>query len=403
METEHSRGADASNLVMRESTTYDANYRITESLNQYYDAGLAAWINQSKRTIVYDAQGNITLDENFNYDSGLSQWVIAFGTQYVYTYNAQNQILTRTSQNYNTTLSVYENDYREINYTYNSYNNPLTWSEEEWDGAQWVSSANYTYVYDVNGFPTSAQMDEWDNTTSTFIPAIKYDNVSWYNWNGDLDESLIAGLTTLLYNTTTSSWDPANRQTITYGANNSKVTLIEVYENGVFVNSLRSTENIDYQGRTTFYQDETWDNMAGTWGIDWQNANVYTYDVNDNLTQEIYQSWNQNTLALENNLRIDYADFQSFDNTTGIFAQQSEALSVYPNPMNESVTISTSGLAEKVSLIQLIDMNGIVVKSINNPTSTSVEINRDGLTSGCYFVQVKAGATVLATTKLLVD
>ena len=401
--TQESNGSNASTLTYRQTTTYDANYRVTEFLSEIYDAGLSAWVNAQKHTEAYDAQGNTTSDEYFSYNVGLSQWDITSGSLYAYTYNGQNQILTRTAQEYNSTLAIYVNDYREINYTYNSFGNPLSWDEEEWDGVQWVPTAKYFYVYDANGFPTEAEVQEWDATSSAFVPVQKYTDVLWYNWTGDINDGLVAYTLNLGYNTATSAWDTTGQTTTTYGVNDSYVQLDEVYSNGVFVNDYRATANIDYQGRSTLEGGDNWNTSTNTWDVSWQEANTYTYDVNDNLTQRINQYWNQSSMMLVNNIRNDYADFQTFDNTTGLFSNEAGTLSVYPNPMHELVTISTDQLTENVTIIQLVDLNGTVVKTIDNINGTTTEISRDALKSGLYFVQVKSGSTVLAMTKLLVD
>lgn len=401
--TERSNGSNATTLTYRETTTYDADFRITEYLTQTYDAGLSVWVNQSKQTKSYDTQGNLTSDEYFSYDAGLAVWELNSGNLYTNTYNGQNQLLGRTTQTYDFNTSTYLNDYREINYTYNPFGNPTFWNEEEWDGSQWVPSANYYYTYDGNGFATDAEVRQWDATTSSFIPVQKYTEVEWYNWVGNIDEGLLAYTLNLGYNTTTSAWDTIGQTTFTYGVNNSSVMLDEDFVNGSFINSYRSTENIDYQGRTTFMSDENWNTTTNAWEIAWEEANIYSYDVNDNLTQRINQYWDQNAMILINSVRNDYADFATFDNTTGIAVNQLGILSVYPNPMHESVTVSTAQLTEEVTMIQLVDLNGVVVKSIDNITGTTTEITRDGLKAGLYFVQVKSGSSVLAMTKLLVD
>lgn len=401
--TQESNGSNASTLTNRQTTTYDANYRITESLTQNYDAGLSVWVNQSKETIGYDAQGNMTSHEYFSYNVGSGTWGLNSGNLYANTYDGQNQLLGRTTQSYDFVSATYVNDYREINYTYNPFGNPLFWNEEEWDGSQWVPTANYYYTYDANGFPTEAEVREWDAATSAFIPSQKYTDVQWYNWVGNMDDGLVAYTLNWVYNTTTSAWDTLGQTTTTYGAYNSSVQFDEVYSNGAFVNDFRYTTNYDYQGRTTLQGGEVWNTLTSAWEINWQEVNNYTYDVNDNLTQRINQYWDQTSMMLVNNIRNDYADFQTFDNTTGLFSNEAGSLSVYPNPMHESVTISTAQLTEKATMIQLVDLNGTVVKTIDNISGSTTEITRDDLKSGLYFVQVKSGSTVLAMTKLLVD
>ena len=403
LETEKSNGANATTLSNRTSTTYDASFRMTESMDEYYDFGTSTWVNQQKHSITFDTQGNYTSDEYFSYNIGTSTWELNSGNLFVNTYNGLDQILTRTTQSYNFSTSAYENDYREINYTYNAFGNPTTWIEESWDGTQWVPSTSYIYTYDANGFPIEAEYQQWDDVTSTFIPVERYTNVVWFNWTGNFDDALDQYSLALEYNTTTATWDTLGQYTITYGANNSLVGVDEVYVNSAFVNDYRYTENIDIQGRTTLIIDENWNTTSSAWEITYENGNVYTYDANDNLTQEINLSWDPTSMVLVNSLRHDYVDFQTFDNTTGLFSNEAASIAVFPNPMNESVTISTAQLNEKVTMIQLVDLNGIVVKTIENINGTTTEIKRDDLKAGLYFVQVKSGASVLAMTKLLVD
>jgi hypothetical protein len=396
-------GADATNLTNRETSTYDANYRITESLSEYFDTGLNQWVFLQKNTFSYDAQGNTLSDENANYNASTSQWELFSGGLNTYSYNAQNQISEQISQVYDYDAGSYGYDSREFNFTYNAFGNPLSWEEQLWDGAQWQNASRYTYSYDVNGFPIEAQVFEWDADAQEYVSWQLFSDLEWYNWNGDFDNSLPAYILTSYYNDVTSSWEIDSRINYTYGVNNSVEEIDQKYVGNVFINDFRGTQNFDAQGRLTLDKGEDWYVAASAWEISYEEANTYTYDGNDNLIQEINQQYDLNEALLINTKRHDYASYQDFDNTTSISEQNVESLQLYPNPMNESTTVLLNNLNETPERIQLTDLSGKDVKTIVVTNETSVVINRDELKAGMYLVQVLSGGKILGQTRLLID
>jgi Secretion system C-terminal sorting domain len=396
-------GADATDLTNRETTTYDADYRITESLSEYYDAGLNQWVFLQRNTLTYDAQGSTLSDEYANYNANTSQWELVSGGLSTYSYNAQNQITEHISQVYDYDAASYMYDVREFNFTYNPFGNPLSWEEQLWDGSQWQNAARYTYSYDVNGFPLEAEIFEWDEDAQEYVPSQQFADLQWYNWNGDFDNSLPAYILVLYYVEATSSWEMDSRITYTYGANNSVEELEEKNVGNVFLNDFRGTQNFDAQGRLTLDRGEDWYMAASAWEISYEQANTYTYDGDDNLVQEINRQYDVNDAVLVNNKRHDYASYQDFDNTTSMNEQTDRSLQLYPNPMKESTTVlfnNLNGIPERVCLT---DLSGKQVKTIAIAGESSVVINRDELKTGMYLVQILSGSKVLGQARLLID
>jgi hypothetical protein len=67
---------------------------------------------------------------------------------------------------------------------------------------------------------------------------------------------------------------------------------------------------------------------------------------------------------------------------------------VYPNPSTDVINVSLKG-TNNISRIDMIDINGRVVKSLSGLNSTLVSINRDNLPAGNYFLNISSnGVTV---------
>ncbi len=65
---------------------------------------------------------------------------------------------------------------------------------------------------------------------------------------------------------------------------------------------------------------------------------------------------------------------------------------VYPNPFTDYTTIKLSD-AVQTEKIDLIDIHGRTVRSIDNVNSNSVTIHRDNLPSGIYFIRIHSDDT----------
>jgi hypothetical protein len=65
---------------------------------------------------------------------------------------------------------------------------------------------------------------------------------------------------------------------------------------------------------------------------------------------------------------------------------------IYPNPFTDHTTISISD-AVQTQKIELIDMYGRIIRTIDNVKSTSITINREDLPGGIYIVRIYAEDT----------
>lgn len=81
-------------------------------------------------------------------------------------------------------------------------------------------------------------------------------------------------------------------------------------------------------------------------------------------------------------------------NTTGIAEQQDATVGVYPNPATDNINI-VCGDNSAGARVEIVDVNGKVVKTTTVLSGNSVMINTSDLSAGVYFVRVNKDAAVL--------
>ena len=76
----------------------------------------------------------------------------------------------------------------------------------------------------------------------------------------------------------------------------------------------------------------------------------------------------------------------------GISELESETILLYPNPMTDRAYLEFEGTSNKT--IRLIDSNGREIRVWESVNSDRIEIKREELASGTYFVSVNDGENV---------
>lgn len=83
------------------------------------------------------------------------------------------------------------------------------------------------------------------------------------------------------------------------------------------------------------------------------------------------------------------------ENPLNVQSHQSSLVGIYPNPANESVNI-ICGENSTGSTVEIVDVNGKVVKTATVLSGNSVVVNTEDLAAGVYFVRVNKGSVVLS-------
>ena len=96
-------------------------------------------------------------------------------------------------------------------------------------------------------------------------------------------------------------------------------------------------------------------------------------------------------------------DFWEYNpSTTGINENNMRNyISVYPNPFNSSTTIQFNSTINNGEL-NIFNLYGQKIKTINNITGNKIKIDRDNLPSGIYFIRLTQDNKTITTDKLII-
>jgi len=109
------------------------------------------------------------------------------------------------------------------------------------------------------------------------------------------------------------------------------------------------------------------------------------YDANRNKLEDILYDWSS---AANNWVYNSKTVFYWSELTTSISNNIIDHnYIVYPNPFTDYTTIKLSDTVQ-TGKIELIDIHGRIVRTIDNVNSNSVTIHRENLPSGIYFIRV---------------
>lgn len=76
---------------------------------------------------------------------------------------------------------------------------------------------------------------------------------------------------------------------------------------------------------------------------------------------------------------------------------------IYPNPFTNSAILQFNNPKKESCILILYDLHGRIVRTISNITTDKVEIERQNLPSGFYFVQLSTNKQTIANGKLTME
>ena len=110
-------------------------------------------------------------------------------------------------------------------------------------------------------------------------------------------------------------------------------------------------------------------------------------------------------LTSSGNCLFFYVDDLSLELASGIISIDDwfNGFAVYPNVISEKATVRIPAASVKEVQLSLFNSTGQCIQNLNALSGQEIEFNRKNLESGFYFLQVKAGSTILGTKKLVLQ
>ncbi len=261
--------------VSKGTFSYDANANRLSRSTQSWDNTNSVWINSYQDFYTFDLAGNRT-----NWLRQLGNGIgWEYSYQYSYYYDQNNNDTLQIRQNWNTGIGSWENAFK-ISRTYDANNNVIYYSSYSWDNAtnNWVNAVQQNYVYNAANSVTLRTTQRWDTLANVWFNTEKMVRV--YDSNNYQTEIRF------------EQWDTVS---------------------GAWINNTSVLSINNANGNSTLVTSRNWDDSAAVWLND--NQWIYNWDANSNLLFSSFLSWDIGLSTWEGNYRYNYT-FNTYNSKT---------------------------------------------------------------------------------------
>lgn len=384
----------------RYTLTYSNNDLKTVVVGETWDQFTQAWNSFSRATQEFNSRGDQTKYVYEQFNNGVWEVQFAFASQITYLGNT-NKMLEYVDSSYNFNTKMFEANYKDVR-TYNANEQVIDITSYSNNGVGLELSYRDSIFYTA-GIPTKLIEYDYDAATMTFTKVYKFDNLTWNNFDPNID---------LFYNTPTyyetsnwvnNLWELEERSTTTFpDSYGSYIQLEESYVNNAWVNGSRYRYLYDSRGNFIEETNEDYDEINNTWRILFGSKNIYMYDMSNNITEDISEYYEGNINAWKKEMKYEYADYITIN--TGINTNKNTLeVKLYPNPSTDGrVSINVNMEAASELSIKITDLKGSVVYTDKKELGKGLNtVELSGLQQGMYVVEMSTEAG-LSRVKLIV-
>jgi hypothetical protein len=252
-----------------------------------------------------------------------------------------------------------------------------------WSSSMWMPNNQY-----IRFFNTSGEMTEQFRSTgsgTSWVPADHEYGFTWHNY------AKYQYLTRTVAVWSGSAYEDIERYTVTYGINDSYVSLMESYGSSGWQPSIQLILNYDADGRQELYEQSSWTGSAYVPSIGVKH--LFTYGSGGELLVDEYQ-------LLSGSAYMPQARSTYGNHSVDAHAPNPEpALWIWPNPALDQLHLSLpNGKWE----LRLLSLEG---KEVFLPLSQQegfVELPLKDLRAGTYLLHAQQGEQII-TRKVMVQ
>jgi hypothetical protein len=346
-------------------------------VTQAFESG--SWVNMQKNSDTRDNQGYSTGNQFYLWQN--DDWVLQFGERYLTTYDGSNNLVGVESQSwdgntqswltYTNILASYEGNLR----------TQLIFQEPSMDGTL-EDFIRIELAYQAGSTEADTallflfQGGNWLLQSRFLIDRwINYNNFETFEPVSYTEQEFLDG-----------SFVDVSRQVRNDLDNGGYFDLGEDFDGAAWVLSYRFTLLIDDKGNTVEEKSEFYSD--GEVFIEYANLFTYTYDSNDNILERVQQFYNINTNEYQFNNR---SVFGAYLDVTGIELIGEESFTIFPNPTDGLLNLSSKHQIEQV---RIFDLHGRMVKQ---ELSNQRQMNVSDLDVGLYFIQATINKQLVST------
>ena len=342
--------------------TYDANSNLITETAQSYSFGLNPWVNTTKSIYVYDAANRITSLCSQVWSGG--SWLNSRLDSVVY--DSNNEITVYLIQTWNPQSNAWGDNFKET-YTFDASDHLLTDLSQNWSAASstWSTITLSTYSYSSSGSLESELIQVTNSNTNSALLS--------YTFAPPVTQRVAQQWQN-------SSWQNTGRLSYTTNVNTAD-TLRQVWNTATnaWQNDAQSSQNSNNSGQPIIQLYATWNSTTNVWEN--QYKYIYYYNNFGNTTSITAQGWASTNVWVSVQTDVYYYDCTGV--YQGLSSQQKEddGIRVYPNPAASYLTIKAPGTVSKVTIS---DISGRTVRS--GEASEAIDIS--DLQDGVYLLQL---------------
>lgn len=280
------------NNTYKSMYAYDAHENQTKSVIYEWNENTTEWIVLNNQEYMYDSNGNLILHVNRSY----ADTEVTIGFKFERSYDANNNVILYISHSWNN--NQWEPSLK-TEYSYDSNNYRTLLMTYKWDGIEWKIDTKTEYTYDANGNQILSLRYYWDIDTEQWLQSTQYE----YSYNND-NNLTSAVRSSWSYN----QWMPISKDEYTYD-NNQILNIYSRWSDNQWEFDRKDEEVYDSNNRLISTSYFLWYQSLEQWkGTD---KYEYTFDIDDNYTQDLRYSWDDDNNQWRYDFRLNY----NYDNT----------------------------------------------------------------------------------------
>lgn len=294
------------------------------------------------------------------------------------------QFTTDSIGNYKySTFKSFENnsEYKnKILITYGISNRIESFIIQDWNNekADYESKEKLDIVYDANNHPSTITYSQFDSVTNQFKYKLRNSEIKWFTFIGNIIDYYFGNFYT------------------DYQSDIKSYT-IEEFDgiNWVISGKANFTYDVEYNLTSELFLDYN--------GTTFDTTSFYKYDLtynsNNELMESIFKFWNRNNKTFENAIKEVFTDYNlvSSINRKNV---EDNTLSVYPNPANDQIAFSSDVILN--ATITITDLNGKIIaqKTMENGKTT---FDKNQINPGLYIYNINIDNFKLKTGKIIIN
>jgi len=388
------RKDDSNSFLSRVLKSYDSSSHLIEAV---YQDWLASWVNNYRDTFVFDSYNNLVTHLSQTWNG--SAWITSAGNgnNYLLTYSGSGKILVQVAQTWNG--AAWDNVSQFTN-TYNANDQVTQTIRESWNTVTlvWNNTTKSDYVYDISNVNIQATDYLWNG--SAWINNTQIINPVWAVWTGEIATSKPQSY--IFQTWSGSAWvNDEQLLSATYDSFGGSVETYQLYISNVWVNENRYSIFYDTQFNNTGERNETWNIPFTVWDTTYEFRYLFSYDMNNSITQSIYQEYDGTAHAYLNYYKTVYSDFLLL-NVSSINPSENFSVTIFPNPVTDFSDVTIVSENFNPASFQVFDVNGKRIFSEASKTK-NFRLHKNNFTSGIYLLLISGEAGETASVKFMIQ